>query len=322
LISAKEAQNRPSRPDVVTGDHPLDTTAREIASFVEASFGGKAADLNRDFPINGLSTLRAPRPNSLLFAKQAPADGAVFPDDVLLIVAPEHSAHFAIPRVAVERPRLVFALAAQQFAAQEQAPPGIHPTAIISQSATIDPSASVGAFTVIGDHCKIGSFTRIGHHNVLGSRVEIGRNCIVGSNNVIGEDGFGVEEFGDSQTVRLPSIGGVTIGDDVQIGNFNAIVGGTIEPTVIEDGVQIDNLIHIAHNAYIGAGSLIIACAEVSGSVKLGRRVWLGPNSSIKNGLEIGDDCLVGIGATVIKSSEPNAVLAGNPARKLGDRHK
>ncbi|MES2441446.1 MAG: DapH/DapD/GlmU-related protein [Pseudomonadota bacterium] len=297
----------------------MDTNARAICAFIQSRFDAELLGLDGDFAVTGLATLRNPKPGSLAFARQAPADGGAFPPDMLLIVDPALRDAFTGPRIAVERPRLVFALAAQQFG-QARAASGIHATAIVHPSAVIDASVSIGAYTVIGEDCRIGANTRIGHHNVFGPRVEIGSDCIIGSTNVIGEEGFGVEEFGDSETVRLPSIGGVTIGDRVEIGNFNALVAGTMDPTVIEDGCQIDNLIHIAHNAHIGAGSLIIAGAEISGSVILGKRVWVGPNACIKNGLEIGDDCLIGIGATVIRSSEANAILAGNPAKKLGDR--
>lgn len=298
----------------------MDTNARAICDFITSRFEAEILDCDGDFAVTGLSTLRNPKANSLAFAKQAPADGAAFPNHILLIVDPAHRNDFAGPRIAVERPRLVFALAAQQFGAQGRAAPGIHPTAIVHPSAQIHPTVAIGAYTVIGEDCRIGANTRIGHHNVFGARIEVGSDCVIGSTNVIGEEGFGVEEFGDAETVRLPSIGGVVIGDRVEIGNFNALVAGTMDPTIVEDGCQIDNLIHIAHNAHIGAGSLIIAGAEISGSVRLGKRVWVGPNACIKNGLEIGDDCLIGIGATVIKSSEANAILAGNPARKLGDR--
>jgi UDP-3-O-[3-hydroxymyristoyl] glucosamine N-acyltransferase len=297
----------------------LDTNAQAVCAFITSRFDAEVLGFEGDFAVTGLATLRNPKATSLAFAKQAPPAGSSFPETMLLIVDPEQRDAFSGPRIAVERPRLVFALAVQEFS-KAKAAAGIHPTAIIAASAVIDPSATIGAYTVIGEDCRIGANTRIGHHNVFGPRVEIGADCVVGSTNVIGEEGFGVEEFGDSQTVRLPSIGGVTIGDRVEIGNFNALVAGTMDPTVIEDDCQIDNLIHIAHNAHIGAGSLVIACAEISGSVRLGKRVWVGPNACIKNGLEIGDDCLIGIGATVIKSSEPNAILAGNPAKKLGDR--
>lgn len=296
----------------------MNTSAHAICAFLETRLEAERIGLDRDFAVTGFSALDNPRPNTLAFAKRPAAEGAAFPAEMLLIVAREHAGDFAVPRLAVERPRLAFALAARAFAASAGA--AVHATAAIDPTASIDATATIGAYCVIGAHCAVGARTRIDHNVVLGPRVRIGADCIVHSGSVIGEDGFGVEEYGADETVRLPHVGGVVIGDRVEIGSLNSIASGTIEPTVIESGVQTDNLVHIAHNVHVGAGTLITACAEVSGSVRIGRRVWLGPNCSVINGIEIGDDCLVGIGAMVRKSSEPNAVLAGNPAKKLGER--
>lgn len=298
----------------------MNTGAHAICAFLESRFEAERIAVGHDFAVTGLSALDNPLPNTLAFARRPAAEGAAFPAEMLLIVAREHAGGFAVPRIAVDRPRLAFALAARAFAAEAAEAGGIHPSAVVHPSAQVHASAAVGAHSVIGAGSVIGARTRIAHNVVIGPRVRIGADCVVRSGSVIGEDGFGVEEYGDDETVRLPHVGGVVIGDRVEIGSLNSIAAGTIEPTVIESGVQTDNLVHIAHNVHVGAGTLITACAEVSGSVKIGRRVWLGPNCSVINGIEIGDDCLVGIGALVRKSSEPNAVLAGNPARKLGDR--
>ena len=110
-------------------------------------------------------------------------------------------------------------------------------------------------------------------------------------------------------------LGGVDIGENVEIGAVNSVVRGALGNTVIQDYVKTDNLVHIAHNCFIGKGSLLTACAEISGSVTLGKNVWLGPNCSLNNKISIGDKSFIGLGAVVTKNIPPNEVWAGNPAR-------
>jgi UDP-3-O-[3-hydroxymyristoyl] glucosamine N-acyltransferase LpxD len=297
----------------------LKATAHEICAFVEASFSAERFDCEKDFEITALSSSGTMTPNSLGFAKRPAPEGASFPSAALLIVDRNIAEEFRCPRLAVERPRLVFAVVTRRFSTANTSV-GVHPSAVVDPSAKVDRTATVGANTVIGAGSVIGARTRLGHNIVIGPNVRIGKDSIIGSGCVIGEAGFGVEEYGDNETVRLLHIGGVVIGDRVEIGSMNSIASGTIDPTVIEDGVQTDNLVHIAHNVRVGAGTLITACAEISGSVKIGKRVWLGPNCSVMNGVTIGDDCLIGIGTNVVKSSDPNLILAGNPARALRPR--
>lgn len=135
------------------------------------------------------------------------------------------------------------------------------------------------------------------------------------SHSVIGEDGFGVETDDAGNLFNIPHIGGVEIGANVQIGSLNSIASGTIQPTVIADYTKTDNLVHIAHNVHIGKNCQITACAEISGSVIIGDRVWLAPNASVMQKITIGDGALVGLGAAVTKSVAPNNVVAGNPAK-------
>ena len=126
----------------------------------------------------------------------------------------------------------------------------------------------------------------------------------------------------DGSTFRLPHIGAVEIGTGVCIGSMNSIAAGTLEPTVIEDYVQTDNLVHIAHNVSVGAGSLITACAEISGSVTIGPGAWLGPNCSVMNKINIGARSMVGLGTIIRKNLPENVIAAGSPARILGKRYK
>ena len=132
---------------------------------------------------------------------------------------------------------------------------------------------------------------------------------------LIGEEGFGFEFEEDGTPIRIPHLGGVEIGDYVEVGNFTAIARGTLKNTVIHSHVKIDNLVHIAHNCIIGSKTMVIACAEVSGSSVVGEGCWLGVGCSTMQKIRIGHNSLVGVGSVVLKDVEAGSVVAGNPAK-------
>ncbi|MDY0276974.1 MAG: UDP-3-O-(3-hydroxymyristoyl)glucosamine N-acyltransferase [Acholeplasma sp.] len=178
----------------------------------------------------------------------------------------------------------------------------------IANTVYIEPNVFIDNDVVIGDGTYIESGARIF------SRVSIGENCRIGSNSTIGLSGFGVEIDNEGKSYRIPHFGGVSIGNNVVISSLCNIHAGTVNPTVIEDYVQLDALVHIGHNCIIKKSSMITACAEISGSVVLEEKSYVGPNSSIINKITIGENTLVGIGAVVTKSFSKDSRIAGNPA--------
>ena len=108
----------------------------------------------------------------------------------------------------------------------------------------------------------------------------------------------------------------MVIQDNVEIGALNTVAGGTIHPTVVEVDVKTDDHVHIAHNCRIGPRTIITACAELSGSVRIGADCWIGPNASIRDGISVGDGAFVGIGSNVIAPVLPRAIVYGNPAHE------
>jgi acyl-[acyl carrier protein]--UDP-N-acetylglucosamine O-acyltransferase len=207
-------------------------------------------------------------------------------------------------------PRLDFARSLLSIAESRQFV-GYESPPIIHETASIAPSAHIG----LG--CTIGAFTRIEHNVVISDGVQIGKHCHIRSNAVIGEKGFGFERNEEGIPITFLHLGTVIIGDHVEVGNATSICCGTLDDTIIEDYVKIDNLVHISHNCIIRKGSLIIACAEISGSVEIGAFSWVGPNSSIIEQRKLGEWSLVGIASNVLKDVDARAIVVGNPAKPI-----
>ena len=231
--------------------------------------------------------------------------------------------------------------------------PGIHPTAVVDDSAQIGDGAAIGPFVVIGADVTIGKDARIASHvsiaegstigrNALilqgvriGARVVIGDDFIAQPGCIIGSDGFsfvtpeksGVEEIRetlgsrdeirDQSWTRIHSIGSVEIGDRVEIGANSAIDRGTIRNTKIGSGTKLDNLVHIGHNVEVGEDTLLCGQVGIAGSSKIGNRVVLAGQCGVNDNIFVGDDVIAG-GATKIFTNAPKGrVLLGYPAVKM-----
>lgn len=194
----------------------------------------------------------------------------------------------------------------------------------IAPTARIHPSARVGKNCHIGDFCLIGADVTIGDDCTIHSAVQIFAGATIGnrvtifSGTVIGADGFGYErnEFGELE--KFPHIGSILIEDDVEIGSNTCIDRGTLGNTIIERGAKIDNLCHISHNVRIGQHSMVIANSMIGGSTVIGEKAWIAPSSSVRDGLTIGQGVTVGMGAVVTRSVPDGTVVAGSPAREIG----
>lgn len=191
---------------------------------------------------------------------------------------------------------------------------------------------AVGQFTYIGPRVKLGRNVRIGHNCtldgeitigddtviwnnvVLVNRVTIGRNCDIHSGAVIGHDGYAYTEDTEHRKTMVKHFGGVNIGDDVLIGENVCISRGTIDDTVLEDGVKIDALGHIAHNCWFERNAAMPVPCSVSGSVHVGENAYLA-GDIIRNQCTIGEDAFVGLGAVVVKDVAPGQTVVGNPAK-------
>lgn len=212
--------------------------------------------------------------------------------------------------IASPKPRLDFIRAQHLLAEapgfdQPAGPADIHPSALVEAGAFLEDGVTVGEGSVV----QAGAVLRRG--------TRVGRFCEVQSGAVIGGSGFGFERDERGIPWRMLHLGGVVLGDHVEVGALVTIARGALGDTVIGDDVKIDAHAHIAHNCRIGAGTIITACAEISGSVKVGERCWIAPNAAVRQKLRLGDDAFVGIGAVVLYDVEAGAKVFGNPAAAL-----
>lgn len=215
----------------------------------------------------------------------------------------------------VMNPKRALALVGNTFFV-ERPQTGIHPTAIVDPEAIIAENAHIGAFTVIGK-ATIGERTVISSNVRIYDNVSLGQDCFIKEGAVIGGAGFGFERDEDGNRFRFPQIGGVRIGDHVEIGANTCIDRGALSDTILEDYAKVDNLCHIAHNVHIGKNAVVVACAEVSGSCVIGEDTWVGPNACIRDQRTVGANSLIGMGSVVVKDIPDNEVWAGNPARLM-----
>lgn len=197
---------------------------------------------------------------------------------------------------------------------------GWHPTAVIEPGADIDAETYIGPHTYVGK-CKIGKGCILYGNNYLYDGVSLGNDVTIHAGTVIGADGFGYQPGNDKEWLKFEHLGGVEIGNGVEIGANTCIDRGTLGNTIIGDGTKIDNLVHIAHNVRIGRHCLIIAHAMVGGSCVIGDHAWVAPNAAILQKINIGQGAMVGLGAVVLKDVPPHETWAGVPARKL-DQNK
>lgn len=217
--------------------------------------------------------------------------------------------------IVVDNPKMAFSIFANSFFVEKETP-SIHNSSIIHPDAEIASNVSIAPFAHIGK-AKIGEGTVISSFVRIYDDVIIGSNCFIKEGAVIGGGGFGYEKDEKGNRFRFPHVGGVIIGNEVEIGANTCIDRGALSNTVIGDYSKIDNLCHISHNVQIGKNSMIVACSEISGSCVLGDEVWTGPNSSIRDHRKIGNNVLLGIGAVVVKDIPDGEIWVGNPANAL-----
>ena len=237
-----------------------------------------------------------------------------------------------VAALVARNPYATFARIAQQLHPSPPVSAGVHPSAVVEPGAVVDPTAAVGAHAYVASGAtvgprasigpgsivlagaSIGADTRLVAHVTVCERTRLGARCTVHPGAVIGADGFGHARDADGY-VKVPQLGAVVIGDDVDVGCNTTIDRGALGDTVIGNGVKIDNLVQVGHNVRIGEHTVIAACSGISGSAVIGRRCMLGGMVGIVGHLEICDDVAV-TGRTMVSSSirKPGVYSSGLPA--------
>jgi UDP-3-O-[3-hydroxymyristoyl] glucosamine N-acyltransferase len=233
----------------------------------------------------------------------------------------------------MDNPYLGYALTAQLLDTTPKPAHNIHPSAQISPDVTLGVNVAIGANAVIekgvvisdnviiGAGCFIGEETLIGSHTKLWAnvsvyhRVKIGQNCLIQANTVIGSDGFGYAND-KGKWLKIPQLGGVIIGDNVEIGASTTIDRGALEDTVIKNGVILDNQIQIAHNVVIGENTAMAACSVIAGSTTIGKNCVIAGLVGINGHIDIGDGCVfTGMSMVTKNINEPGVYSSGMPCQ-------
>ncbi len=304
-------------------------TAGQLARRLDLSLRGDA-----DVPVVAVNDLRKAVPGELSFV----ASGKYLPylrdtRASVVIVRAEHLDRCpdGVTALVAADPYLAYARAAQLLHPPRRPDPGVHPSAVVEPGAHVDPSVHLGAHCVVGSGatlaadvvvspgCVIGRDVTVGRGTVLEPNVTlmdgvtIGERCLLHAGAVIGADGFGFANDA-GRWVKIPQIGSVVVGDDVEIGANTTIDRGALEDTVISDGVKLDNLIQVAHNVRIGRNTAIAGCTGIAGSTTIGEGCAIGGGVGIVGHIELADGVRVTARSFVAQDiPEAGSYSSGSP---------
>jgi UDP-3-O-[3-hydroxymyristoyl] glucosamine N-acyltransferase len=302
-------------------------SAAEIAKQLQGEVIGDAGAM-----LTGFAPANSAKPGDLTFAENEDFFARAEQSAATAIIADVRFNSTGKILIRVPNARIAFAKALALFFPEPKFAAGIHPTAVIAASAQIDPSAHVGPHCTVGERVKIGANSVLQAGNFVGddsklgedvhlfpnvtlyARTEIGNRVRIHAGTVIGSDGFGyVLDAGIHR--KVPQIGNVIIGDDVEIGSNVSVDRGALGSTVIGRGTKIDNLVQIAHNVEIGEHCIVIAQVGISGSTKLGKYVILAGQVGIAGHLKIGNQVTVAAQSGVMHNIPDGEKWLGAPAQ-------
>jgi UDP-3-O-[3-hydroxymyristoyl] glucosamine N-acyltransferase len=299
----------------MTRSGPTSYSLREIAE----RFGGEVAG-DPATVVKQVATLEAATPDTIAFLAndrylsqlKSTRAGAV-------IVGESARAATRIPRIVSSNPYAFFARVSALFNPEPPPRAGVHSSSVVDESATIAPDAEIGARAVIERNARVGAGSVIGAGSYVGEGATVGNgsrlypnvtvyhDCVIGnrvilhSGVVIGADGFGLA-MENKRWIKIPQLGRVVIGDDVEIGANTTVDRGALDDTVIEEGVKLDNQIQVGHNVRIGAHTAIAACVGIAGSARIGRNCMIGGASGIFGHISIADGVTISTYTLITKS--------------------
>jgi UDP-3-O-[3-hydroxymyristoyl] glucosamine N-acyltransferase len=291
-----------------------------------------------DAPIVGVAPLAEANPGDLSFFGHPKYLKALKGTRATAVLVPESFEGEAEPvLLRVADPAAAFAAILPDFTPEPWVPaPGIHPAAMVDETARIGADCHIGPFAVVGRGAVVGNGCLVESHAVIGEETTLGEGCrifpnvtirercrignrvVIHAGAVIGADGFGYE-FRDGAQRKIPQTGTVQIDDDVEIGANTTIDRARFGRTLIGEGTKIDNLVMIAHNVSIGRHCIICAQVGISGSTRIGDHVTLAGQAGIVGHIAIGDGAIVGAQSGVSNDLAPKSVVVGSPPRPIGD---
>ena len=285
--------------------------------------------------IRGVAGIREAQPGDVTFLANSRYESYLAETRASAVICDRSPRHASVPLLQVDHPYLAFQKAVRLFRPELYQPlPGVHPTAVVSAAAKIgegasigplcvvEPGASIGAKAVLMAGCYVGVQASIGEGCLLYPRVVVreecvlGDRCIVHAGAVIGADGFGFA-FDAGRYHKVPQVGNVVVGDDVEIGANTTIDRATTDSTRVGDGTKIDNLVQIGHNVIVGRHCIIVAQVGISGSTELEDYVTIGGQAGIIGHVKLGKGTQVGAQSGVSKSWPSGTTVFGTPAAPL-----
>ena len=248
--------------------------------------------------------LSDPRYRSRLAATKASA----------VLLAAESEALSALPRIVCDNPYAYFARLSQLFNPRVTQATGVHPSAVVSQTAKLGARVSIGPGCAVGEGVTIGEDSCLYPGVVVYPGCRIGARAILHAGVVIGADGFGIANDG-GKWLKIPQIGAVLIGDDVEIGANTTIDRGALDDTIIEDGVKLDNQIQIGHNCRVGAHTAMAGCVAVAGSADIGSQCTIGAGALVLGHLSVCDHAEISADTVISRSiTKPGTYTGMFPA--------
>ena len=306
-------------------------TLAEVAQWLGGELR-EVADPERS--ITGLATLTEAGPSEISFvAGKKGIDQAMESRAGLLIVSAATDVP-GCPRVVVGDVWKAVAELMKRLYAPPAPPPGVHPTALVAQSAKLADGVSVGPYCVIGEECEIGAGTRLGPHCILETGCRLGRDCrlvarvtlacpvvlgdrvLIHPGAVLGADGFKFELV-EGRPLKIPQVGTVVIEDDIEIGANTTIDRAFLHVTRIGRGTKIDNLVQVGHNVQVGAGCVMAAQVGIAGSTRVGAGCMIGGGAGIADNLTIGERTLIAAHCGVERDLEGHQTVIGAPCRPI-----
>lgn len=305
-------------------------TVGELAQVVKGRIYGDPETV-----IRGIASIREARIGDITYAESPRFLEDAWHSSASAVLAPEQAAGgggATKAMIQVANPRLAFAQLLDLFAPEQYAERGIHPSAVIGSDFRSGANVSVGAHCTLGENVRLGENVTVHPLSYIGDDVEIGdntviepnvtllrgsiigRNCVIHSGAVLGADGFGYLPF-NGRHRKVPQIGHVVIGDEVEIGSNVTIDRARTGATRIGAGTKIDNLVHIAHNCQIGENCIIVAQVGLAGGVELGNGVVVGGQTGVREQVKIGENTVLGAQTGVMGNVPANAFVSGYGAK-------